>query len=82
MHAQCGLLTGIGMSMFMLGTAYADGPSFEGNLSGGWSAVFDMEDNFVPGGTSSEPPAALRCSTLAGIPPAMYRSAEMRSRLD
>jgi hypothetical protein len=42
------------MLMAVLGPAYADGPSFESRLSGAQSAVFDVDDNFVPGGTSSQ----------------------------
>lgn len=54
MRAQWSLLTGLGKLMLMLGTAHADGLGFEGNLSGGQSVVFDMGDNFAPGGASSE----------------------------
>jgi hypothetical protein len=42
------------MLLVTLGPAYADGPSFIGNLTGAQSAVFDVDDTFVPGGTSSE----------------------------
>lgn len=54
MCVQWRLATALGILMAVLSPAYADGPSFESRLSGAQSAVFDVDDTFVPGGTSSE----------------------------
>lgn len=42
------------------GAAYADGMKFDANLSGAQEAVFDPEENFVPGGTNTEAAGRIR----------------------